>query len=155
MPDPHGQPAPEATAPAKGKTKLALAGLLVLVLAGGGIFAAIKMSSSAAGASENGAAESTLALETFVVNLTGEGRAYLRVGITLGLSRPPGKKSEELPIALVRDTILGVLSSARPEQLLQAEGKRQIKTEILDALKERVPQLGVENVYFTEFLVQM
>jgi flagellar basal body-associated protein FliL len=39
--------------------------------------------------------------------------------------------------------------------LLQIEGKRQLKEELLKALQERVPQLAVEHVYFTEFLVQM
>jgi len=77
------------------------------------------------------------------------------VGITLGLSRPPAKANEALPVALVRDTILSVLTPARPEQLLQAEGKQKLKADLLAALKERVPQLGVEDVYFTEFLVQM
>lgn len=157
MPDPQGGPTSDGSAPAsaaKSKTKRIVVVLLVLVAAVGGIVAAISAHSSGASAAENGAGESTLVLETFVVNLAGEGRAYLRVSITLGLSHPP-EKSEAPPIALVRDTILSVLSAARAEQLLQAEGKRQLKAEVLAALKERVPQLGVENVYFTELLVQM
>lgn len=103
------------------------------------------------------AAESTLTLETFVVNLSGSGqRAYLRVGITLGLARPlPRNKAEAVPTALVRDTILAVLATAQPEELLKVEGKRQLKEELLKALQERAPQMAVENVYFTEFLVQM
>ena len=102
-------------------------------------------------------AESTLALETFVVNLNGSGqRAYLRVGITLGMAHPlPRNRAEGVPTALVRDTILSVLATAQPEALLQVEGKRQLKEELLKALQERVPQMAVENVYFTEFLVQM
>ena len=50
---------------------------------------------------ESPAAESTLALETFVVNLNASGqRAYLRVGITLGLSRPLKKKKKLLRLRL-------------------------------------------------------
>lgn len=122
-------------------------------------------------ASEGAAVESTLVLETFVVNLTGVNvsggnlaanssdssqRAYLRVGITLGLAHPlPRNQAEATPTALVRDTILSVLATARPQELLTLEGKRQLKGELLKALQERAPQLAVENVYFTEFLVQM
>lgn len=99
--------------------------------------------------------EATLPLETFVVNAGGaRARAYLRVGITLGLSHPPGKK-EEVPVALARDVILSVLANAEPEDLLGAEGKQRLKEEILRGLQERAPELGVENIYFTEFLVQM
>ena len=112
-----------------------------------------RSTSAAAGA----AGESTVALETFVVNLNGSGqRAYLRVGITLGMAHPlSSNRAEGVPTALVRDTILSVLATAQPEALLQIEGKRRLKEELLKALQERVPQMAIENVYFTEFLVQM
>jgi len=90
-------------------------------------------------------------------NLNGSSqRAYLRVGITLGLAHPlPRNPAEATPTAAVRDTILSVLATAQPDEMLKAEGKRQLKDDLLRALQERVPQLAVENVYFTEFLVQM
>jgi flagellar basal body-associated protein FliL len=128
---------------------------LALVLGGAGIFFWLGPLRSTH-ASE-GAAESTLPLETFVVNLTGSSqRAYLRVGITLGLAHPlPRNQGEAVPTALVRDTLLLVLAKAQPDELVKPEGKRQLKDELLKALQERVPGLAVENVYFTEFLVQM
>jgi len=131
-----------------------LTAVLVLGMGAAGILVWFN-SQPSAGA--EGAAESTLALETFVVNLTGSGqRAYLRVGITLGLAHPlPKNKPEGVPTALVRDTILSVLATAQPDDLLKLEGKRQLKEELLKALQERVPQIAVQNVYFTEFLVQM
>jgi len=64
-------------------------------------------------------------------------------------------RAEGVPTALVRDTILSVLATAQPEALLQIEGKRRLKEELLKALQERVPQMAIENVYFPEFLVQM
>jgi len=129
---------------------------VALALGAAGIFFWVRpeFSTNAGG----GAAESTVALETFVVNLNGSGqRAYLRVGITLGLGHalPRSGQAETVPTALVRDTILSVLATARPEELLKLEGKRQLKDALLKALQERVPGLAVENVYFTEFLVQM
>lgn len=155
MPEPQGSPAPNQAAP--GRTKLLLTSLVILALGAGGIFWWTRPANSAnAEANATAVVASTLALDTFVVNVGGaDQRAYLRVGITLGLSRPPAKANEALPVALVRDTILSVLTPARPEQLLQAEGKQKLKADLLAALKERVPQLGVEDVYFTEFLVQM
>jgi len=98
--------------------------------------------------------QSTLTLDTFVVNLKGNERAYLRTGMTLALARPLAK-NKQAPMALIRDTILDVLTMEKPEQLLQPEGKRQLKLAILAALTERAPELGVKDVYFTEFLVQM
>lgn len=127
---------------------------LVLLLSAAGVF--VWWGSQHSTSAGQGAAEPTLALETFVVNLTGSGqRAYLRVGITLGVARPLPHNQADVPIALVRDTILSVLATAQPEDLLRQEGKRQLKEELLKALQERVPQMAVQNVYFTEFLVQM
>ncbi len=150
MPDPQVSPGP------RNKKKLGMPAVaLVLVLGAGGIFFWLRPRHSTS-AAETGSVQFTVALETFVVNLSGSGeRAYLRVGISLGLSRPLARNQDAEHMALVRDTVLSVLSSAQPEPLLQAEGKRQLKAELLRALQERVPQLGVQDVYFTEFLVQM
>jgi flagellar basal body-associated protein FliL len=125
----------------------------VLVVAGG---IAIWLSVGEKG-SKAALGEPTLPLDTFVVNLDGGSqRAYLRVGITLGLSHPLARKSqEEVPIAALRDAILSVLASAKAEELLTNEGKEQLKGNLLRAITERVPRMGVANVYFTEFLVQM
>jgi flagellar basal body-associated protein FliL len=135
--------------------KIWMAILLALGLGAVGVFWWLRVEPLRSVA-QNGGRESTLALETFVVNLNGSGpRAYLRIGITLGLGRElPRNQPEATPTALVRDTILSVLATAQPDALLDVEGKRQLKDELLKALQERVPQMAVENVYFTEFLVQ-
>lgn len=100
------------------------------------------------------AVKSTVHLDTFVMNLANaDQRSYLRIGIDLGLNGAP-KRGEELPVARVRDTILGVLALAKVDDLLTAAGKNQLKQDLLHALNERVPELGVEEVYFTEFLIQ-
>ncbi len=106
---------------------------------------------------ENGAGsavKATVHLETFVVNLADrEGRSYLRLGVDLGINHEL-KHGEDPPVAHARDTILTILATAKAEDLLSAEGKSKLKAELLQALKERVPELGVEDVYFTELLIQ-
>jgi len=159
MADPEQDPEPIPVPPPKPKRRLALAvvvGLVLLAAVSVGAYFVMQPGPPAKAAESGSGPGETLALDTFVVNLSGpDERAYLRVGIALGLSRPLPRNKEEIPVALVRDAILTVLSTARAEQLVQPEGKRQLKGEILQALKERAPQLGVEDVYFTEFLVQM
>jgi flagellar basal body-associated protein FliL len=108
----------------------------------------------AANAAPGSEAKSTLHLETFVINLADPGqRSYLRVGIDLGLNREIAK-GENSPVGPVRDAILGVLGQAQVDDLLTAQGKTKLKEELLRALQQRVPGLGVEEVYFTEFLIQ-
>lgn len=108
-------------------------------------------------AGENLQARSVLHLETFVVNLGDSGeKAYLRVGIDLGLSSELKMRDTNgaLPVALARDAILGVLSLCRPDELMSREGKAKLKSELLRVLQARAPALGVEEIYFTEFLIQ-
>lgn len=101
-----------------------------------------------------------LHLESFVVNLADtEDNRFLRVDIDLGLENPlPGKEGKggegEIPTARIRDSILAVLSTWHSDALLAPEGKQKLKDELLHALRERVPELGVKEVYFTDFLVQ-
>ena len=137
-----------------GKTNARLVAAIAITLAVAGAF--VWQRSQASANAEAGPAEFTLPLETFVVNISSGQRAYLRVGITLGLARPLLASKAEAPIvATVRDTILGILSAAQAEELVKTEGKKQLKEQLLKSLQERVPQLGVVNIYYTEFLVQM
>lgn len=98
---------------------------------------------------------STLHLEVFVLNLAGENqRAYLRVGVDLGLNHEIKNATELVPVAEVRDTILNVLGDAKVDDMMTSAGKKKLKQKILQALQLRIPRLGAIEVYFTEFLIQ-
>lgn len=125
-----------------------------VILAGVGIWF---WANSGGESSPNAATQirSTLHLETFVLNLADtDQRSYLRVGIDLGMNREAKQGEELAPVAQVRDTILGVLAEAKLSDLMTPAGKAKLKENLLHSLQERVPQLGVEEVYFTEFLIQ-
>lgn len=99
--------------------------------------------------------QTTLHLETFVLNLAdSDQRAYLRVGIDLGLDQDAKHAQEVVPIAEVRDTILSTLGEAKLEDLMTSPGKAKLKENVLHALQQRVPDLRANEVYFTEFLIQ-
>jgi flagellar FliL protein len=100
-----------------------------------------------------------LHLESFVVNLADpEDNRFLRVGIDLELENPlsakEGTGEEGVPTARIRDCILAVLSTWHSAALLAPEGKQKLKDELVHSLRERTPELGVKEVYFTDFLVQ-
>lgn len=126
-----------------------------LLLAGTGTwFFIVPRDPSAAQAHALTQVRSTLHLDTFVLNLAdSDQRSYLRVGIDLGLNREE-QRGEIAPIAEVRDTILGILAQGEVDDLLTAAGKTKLKQDLLMALQVRLPQLGVQEVYFTEFLIQ-
>ncbi|MGH9343009.1 MAG: flagellar basal body-associated FliL family protein, partial [Terriglobia bacterium] len=98
-------------------------------------------------------------LESFIVNLADpDHNAFLRAGITVAVSKPLPKGSEtpaDSPyVPEIRDTILGVLNAWQSSSLLAPDGKAKLKAQLLAALQKRVPQLGIVDIYFTDFLIQ-
>lgn len=96
---------------------------------------------------------SILHLEIFTANMDDpDARSFIRVGIDLGLQHEPAKSEASTP--LVRDTILSVLMASKPDELSSLAGKQKLKETLLSALQKRAPELGVQEIYFTEFLLQ-
>ncbi len=97
-------------------------------------------------------------LEGFVVNLADtEANSFLRIGIELGLEHEPEgghEGGDAVPTARMRDAILAVLSTWESDALLTQEGKAKLKEQLVEILRERVPEMDVQEVYFTDFLVQ-
>jgi flagellar FliL protein len=106
---------------------------------------------------ESTSVKSVLHLDTFVINLAdADQKTYLRLGVDLGLDHPAAEKDQSaaVPVALVRDAIVGVLAVAKPDELLTPNGKVKLKADLIEALRQRAPALGVREIYFTEFLIQ-
>jgi flagellar FliL protein len=145
-----------------GKTAMAFAaGLLVLALLAGGAWFLISKRRAEPGGPVPAvpSVKEVMHLESFVVNLADPpGDCFLRVGIDLGLERSTGghgeKEAAALPTAQVRDVILRVLSTYNSDDLLAPEGKIKLKQELVKSLQATIPELGVREVYLTDFLVQ-
>jgi flagellar basal body-associated protein FliL len=103
-------------------------------------------------------------LDPFLANLSG-GEGYVKLTITLSVrkneaiaaaadKKAAGASAALLQSAIVRDTILADLSTQSAAVLLTAEGKAALKTRLKSDLVAKVPGLSLENIYFTDFLVQ-
>jgi flagellar protein FliL len=139
--------------------------VILLVLVGGGIAIWLMLdegqsAQASKSAKPSGVPKYLVHLEGFTVNLADpEETHFLRVTMDLGIDRLPEgvdkeKASVALPVGRIRDAILSVLTTGKADVLLTAEGKAALKRSLVDALNHAVPELGVREVYFTEFLVQ-
>jgi flagellar FliL protein len=155
-----------ATVVVRGKSSAGLlVGAALLAIAGGGGSAWFmvqrgRASDASRTAESNAAPKYLVRLEGFTVNLADpEETHFLRVTMDLGIDRLPDgvekqKASTALPVGRIRDAVLSVLTAGKAEALLTQEGKTQLKKNLVEALNHNVPELGVRDVYFTEFLVQ-
>jgi flagellar FliL protein len=148
-------------APGKKWRTVVVAGALVISLATAVAFFLFHRSAAGAEAKPKTEpkAKSVMHLDPFVVNLAdAEGDRFLRVGIDLGLDREAKEGGHPdqaaMLLARTRDTILSILTTCNAEALVSANGKAVLKERLTTALRERAPELGVREIYFTEFLVQ-
>ena len=145
MPDERQTPSKDSHSRRGSTSVVAIA---LIAVAGLGVWFWTSHASESAQASGAGPVRATLHLETFVLNLADVNqRSYLRVGIDLALTQDAKRAEELVPLAEVRDTILGVLSDAKGDDLVTSAGKTKLKKDILHSLQDRVPQLGAEDVY--------
>lgn len=149
-------------------TVIAAAVVLFLGLGGGGYWYAShydlafsrQVKSKGATASNKDAPPAVvLQLHSFVVNLADPDRsAFLRIGIALGLDKPlakSGDSEKDSPYTpQIRDAVLSVLSTCKSGDLLAPGGRKKLKQQLLETLQKRIPELGVTDIYFTDYLIQ-
>ena len=99
--------------------------------------------------------ENLLPLETFTVNLLqGDGpRRFARMDAVLKMSDEAKPAEFEARKPQIRDTIISVLNTKRPEDLLKKEGKQFLKEEIKAAINAFLVDGKVEDVYYIGFQI--
>ena len=156
------QPAATSTKPGK-LTRLVLIVLIALAAAaaaaGGTYFFLAKHGPSKPVAPPPPPPPVFFALDPMTVNLlSDDGQHYLRVGLTLKIAdeKMQARLTEHMPE--LRSRILLDLSNKHPEDLSTLEGKRALAKELRTLIEQPTdagaPPAKVEEVLFTEFVVQ-
>jgi flagellar protein FliL len=94
-------------------------------------------------------------MPAFIVNLMDpSGKRYLKVTLTLELDAPTTEQVVESNMLQIKDAILVLLSSKTYDDINTVEGKRRLKNEIIMRCNTFLQSGQVDNVYFSEFVVQ-
>ncbi len=159
------QEAQEEQPKKKGKSKLLIIIILAVVLLGGGGFFAYtkfiaKPKEAEAKAEEKNQEEVVkeeqpvlFALDPFVVNLSDRGR-FLKCSMQLELVDKSFEEMAKEKTPHIRDAIITLISSKTADSITTAEGKFQLKDEILMRANASVGKDIFKNVYFTDFVMQ-
>ncbi len=151
------------------KSKLPLIiGMFVLLLGGGGAGAWFMSVFDSADATEEGA-EGTVPVKAaalyaklqpeFVLNYKVDGRGhFLKVAISLLAREQDVVDAVEQHMPLLRNELVMLFSAAEFDVLKTAEGKEALRSSALKAiqaiLEQEVGKPGVEQVLFTDFVLQ-
>ncbi|MDP2363123.1 MAG: flagellar basal body-associated FliL family protein [Ignavibacteria bacterium] len=82
------------------------------------------------------------------------GKMLLLASLGLSVESEESKKSLEEKQVIVKDAIIGVLSSKNVTQLSSPTYRDTLKTEILKKLSVQMPGSKVNNIYFSKFIIQ-
>jgi flagellar protein FliL len=94
-------------------------------------------------------------LEPFTVNLSSSsGEHYVKLALSLELSNPNLALELHDKKAVLRDRIIRLLSSKTYESLSTIQGKNKLSREITDLLNTMLNDGTIEDVFFTEFVMQ-
>ncbi|MBG08862.1 MAG: hypothetical protein CME68_08900 [Halobacteriovoraceae bacterium] len=94
-------------------------------------------------------------LDPFTANLAqGDGpRRYLRLKVVLRFSKTSSEEEFRSRKAQIRDTVITIINSKRPTDVLKLEGKDNLKEELKAAINTYLIDGSVIDVYYTQFQV--
>ncbi|WP_434107732.1 flagellar basal body-associated protein FliL [Paraburkholderia caffeinilytica] len=160
------QAAPASPGPLKRIILIALIAIIAAAAAGGGVWFFMSKRGPAPASTGAVSAPPPLAvplffpLESMTVNLQSDDgqQHFLRIGLTLKLNDPKTQQELSDHMPEVRSRILLALSNKHPEELAPLEGKRALATELQTLIEQPTdkgaPPIHVQDVLFTEFVVQ-
>jgi len=94
-------------------------------------------------------------IEEFIVNiLDGEDTRYLKVAITLEFDKEDATKEVSVRMPQIRDAILLLIGNKTFDELRDLQGKMQLRAELVGRINTIVQRSKVENIYFTDFVIQ-
>ncbi len=137
-----------------------LVGILVLAIAGGVAFFFLGKKGEKKGKEKKKEEVKVekrffVTLDPLVVNLLDpSGKRYIQIQIALQVKSPKDKEEIENNLPIIRDTMIDVLSSKTPDDVLEPDSKEKIKKELLEKLNEALGADIIENIYIIQYLVE-
>ncbi|MGC9285961.1 MAG: flagellar basal body-associated FliL family protein [Hydrogenobaculum sp.] len=94
-------------------------------------------------------------LGSFLVNLADKNaNTYAKVSITLELSNEKVKQEVVKRLPIIKDAVINLLSSKTYDEIRTPEGKEELRLELIKRINAILVTGGVQNIYFTQFIVQ-
>ncbi len=94
-------------------------------------------------------------MEPFLVNLVDPAQLrYLKITLHVESNQEKADEEYEKRLPQLRDAILIILSSKNYKEIMESEGKTSLREEIKTRMNQLLVGLKVQNIYFTEFVVQ-
>lgn len=99
--------------------------------------------------------ENIFNLEDIIVNpAETNGKTLALASLGFDLKTPEAKKTMEEKVIIVKDAVITLLSSKTVPQLSNAAYRDSLKSEMIRDLSKKLPGVGINNIYFSKFIIQ-
>jgi flagellar FliL protein len=94
-------------------------------------------------------------LEPFTANLAqGDGpRRFIRISLVLKFNKETKKEEVDARKPQISDTIISMLNSKKPEELLKKEGKEYLKEEVKTSINNFLVDGQITDIYYVGFQI--
>ena len=95
----------------------------------------------------------------FVLNFEGKNKArYMQIGLEVSVNNEKAFAAVKKHIPVIRNEIVLLLSGQKYEEMVTPDGKEQLRAELIETinniLKQHRVKDGIDNIYFTSFVMQ-
>jgi|LSQX01.3.fsa_nt_gb flagellar FliL protein len=95
------------------------------------------------------------AFDAFIVNIAGtNNHRFLKCIMSVEFDDKAGVAEAAAKAALLRDSIIDVLSSKTLEELEPGEPRGVLRSELVSTVDEQIEKASVKRVFFSEFVIQ-
>ncbi|MCK5649279.1 MAG: flagellar basal body-associated FliL family protein [Gammaproteobacteria bacterium] len=95
----------------------------------------------------------------FVLNFEGKSKArFMQIGLEVATTDEKSYAAVKKHMPVIRNEIVLLLSGQKYEEMVTPEGKEQLRAELIETiniiLKQHKAKKGIDNIYFTSFVMQ-
>ncbi|WP_337865691.1 flagellar basal body-associated FliL family protein [Ignavibacterium sp.] len=99
--------------------------------------------------------ENIFNLDDIIVNpAETNGKTLVLASLGFDIKTPEAKKAMEEKVIIVKDAVITLLSSKTVPQLSNTAYRDSLKSEIITDLSKKMPGVGINNIYFSKFIIQ-
>ncbi len=95
-----------------------------------------------------------LALEPFIINVSGDSQRFVKISVAMELKNEKAAEHTKKMTPVIRDVVLSVLGTKRPEVFMDVNGRAAMKKELFDGVNRLIPDSGIKAVYITDIIMQ-
>ena len=96
----------------------------------------------------------TLALEPFIINVSGSTSRYVKISVAIELENEKAVEETKKIGPVIRDKMLTVLASKSPETFLDVNARNGMKKELSEAVIKLFEKKAFKGVYITDIIMQ-